>query len=601
MASELLITATLRGAAGASQAVWLGTLLARAAQNPSRELCGTQMALGAAHWALGELDQGVRELSASISTARAVGDDLLVVSAVSVLTRMLAQTGQAPELTRAITESAVEEAAERADDDVFRAAVLMMHASAAVMSGGFDNAISAAEQALALLPDVTNDPPVRAGGQLDLALAAGVLSQSATATTTRQQAAEKSFRSIIAMETEFSAHALSSTAALMLGHLDDADYHARRAMEMANAFPFAGYVAKACQVKGMVHLSRNELDAAEETLRAMLRDPSADPVGNRAICYGLLADVAARQGNTAASAERLEKAISAAGKLGNTMLAGIYCGTRASLSLILEDGKTREWLGRAETSGAGDHPLARTTATLVSAEQKFLEDDYPAADRLAREALSLATEAGFYQQALLALRLLAFNALEADDEDTFEWAAGELEAATESSGDKMAALLFLVFQGEVGMMLSSSEEEWDTVAQLVQETLGIAEEMGSPDVVAICLQRLMTISLKRHKIGEIADPAQRLLAVSQTVDDPSGILMSIEGSIMAAIEREDLAASQEQVQWHHAYADGTPDESRSLIFEGLVSHAFDQVTRPKTRGGGHWPWRRTPTNATPRD
>jgi tetratricopeptide (TPR) repeat protein len=571
VAADLVLPALFRGgAADARLVIGLGSWLARAAADPSRELCGVRLALGSAYCTIGKLDQGVHELSGCISTARALGDDLLVVAGSNALARILAITGQTGELISMIAESGAEEAAERADDDVLRAAVLMMRAPAAVMSGEFDMGITLAEQALALCAAVTRDRPFgRAEQQYELALIAETLSQPATATTTRQQGDENFSRGALAVDTELTAHCVIASAALMVGRVDDADYHASRAIEAAAAFPFAGSVARACQAKGLVHLSRNELSAAEEMCRAALRDPAADYAGVRAVCYALLSDVAQRQGNTAASAERLEKAISAAERMGNTLLAGFYCAMRASLSIELEDGNASEWLERAEASGAGDHPLVRMTAAMASAQQKFYEDEYAAADQFAREALSWAREGGFQPQILQALRLLAFNALSAEDEDTFEWAAEELEAATESSGDMMAALMLLVLRFEVGMKVASSEEEWDEVAELVQEALGIAEEIGANQVIAICLERLLTISVKRRAPGEIASPAQRLLAVSQTIDDPSGVLRSIEGSILAAIDREDLDAIREQVQWHHAYADGTPAECNSLVFEGM--------------------------------
>ena len=285
MASELITPALLRGTAGAQVARGLGALLAQAAPNPSRELCGAQLALGSAYWMLGDHDQSIRELSAGVSTAHAVGDDLLAVACATVLARQLAATGQAASLTTATAESAAEDAAERADDDVLRAAVLLTRALAAVVSGQFDLAITLAEQTLALLPSATDHPLARAGQQFELALVAEALSQSDAATATRRQASENSVRGLLAVDTEFTAHGLISTAAVTIGRIDDADYHAGRLVELADAFPYAGNLARAWQARGMVHLARNELDAAEEMFRATLRDPAVDHAGTRATCF----------------------------------------------------------------------------------------------------------------------------------------------------------------------------------------------------------------------------------------------------------------------------------------------------------------------------
>jgi hypothetical protein len=121
----------------------------------------------------------------------------------------------------------------------------------------------------------------------------------------------------------------------------------------------------------------------------------------------------------------------------------------------------------------------RATATLTAAQRKyFREDDYPASMQLARQAIAESRAAGVQQLVLSALRVLASAAIAAEDEDAFEEAAAELEAETESAGDPMAALLWLVFKAEVGMLLASSEEEWAEVAEIAREALGTAEEIG---------------------------------------------------------------------------------------------------------------------------
>jgi tetratricopeptide (TPR) repeat protein len=593
VATELLSSAILLGESGLGLAHGLGTLIAHIAPDPSRELLGARMALGNAYAMLGRVDESMSELSAGISTARALGDDVLTVAAASSLVVMLAGTGQAALVHAAVTESAAAEAAERAGDDVLRAVVRLMHAHAAVMSSDMDTGIALASEALALLDGPTaGDLLVHAGHDLDRALIAEVLSQSSAATAARGEAAGKLDRGLLALDAKFRAHFLIAAAAVTLARLDQADRHADSALELARAFPYAGFRGRACLAKGMILVARSELMTAETMLRSALLDPTTARSGMEALCYAALGDVAERQGDTATAAERLEKAIAAARLCGNALHEGIYCGMRAMLSLIREDGREKEWLARAQASGAGDHPMVRATATLTAAQRKFLrEEDYPASMQLARQAIAESRAAGLQQLVLLALRALVSAAIAAEDEDAFEQAATELEAETENAGDPLAALLWLVVKAEVGMLLASSEEEWAEVAEIVREALGTAEEIGAYEVAAICHQNLMTISLKLKEYGELTDVAEKLLIVSRIVDDPNGILMSIEGAILAALADEDLTTAREQIQWHHAYADGTAAEFSSMLLEGMLSAAEGRLDLAETA------WRQSLTMA----
>ena len=582
VAAEIIPSALVQGADGAEIALTLGTMLAENAADPSRELCGARLVLGIAYWLIGDRGQSVGELSAAIAMADAIGDDTLVVTGTGTLVKQLLLTGQDAELLETIIADAGE-AAERADDDILRATVLMMRAHAAIVAGDPEEAVASARQALSLLPPLASHPLIRVGEQFELALVAETLRQSATAARMQKEGNQSATRGMLALDTEFAAHNVISSASVMLGRIDDADHHADQAMEVADTLPYGGMLAKAYQLKGMVYLARNELGPAERMYRASLSDRTADQAGTRATAYGALAEIAMSQGNMTAAAERLEKAVSAAEEFGNAALAGFGCGARAALAIDLQDGTADEWLARAAASGTGDHPLVQVTTTLAASQRKLAESDYEAARELAEEALSLAKGAGFRQQAMQALRLLAYSAILADDEDTAERAYTELAAATESSGDKMSALLLLTFQLEIGMEAAWTEEDWDDVEECAREALRLAEELEAYHIVAGCLESLITISAERGRNsrddtspGDMAGPARRLTVVSQKLGIPDGVLRSIEGHMLAAFGQEDLTTFREQLQWHHAYTDGTPDESRSLIFDGLLYSLEDQ-------------------------
>lgn len=569
---EIVLRLLTQGLAQAARARELSEYAIEHTAEPKRELCGLLIAASAACWSLGDGPSAIEHVSQSIRVARFLRDDRLVVHCAHRLARLHLALGDSDRMQPLIVEA--DEAAGRSSDPVLQAVVLQMRAQVAQVDGDFSAVIRLSTEALALASRVAMHYLVRASYQHDRALIAATVNRADIRMSALRQAADDAMAGSAVLEVEVLSHIQIATALLLAGRPDEAQTHATEAADLATDPALVSYVAAACQVQGLIFSAQGAFDAAEDQLRrGLLLSEQFGELAMAASCCLNLAEVAAKRGSLPLQAHWYEQVIAKSRTLRNRTLADYAGQLLTILSQLGEYDMEKSTVDFSATAPAGGSPLTMAIDLLAQAQSAYAQDRTAEADLLGRDALAKADRLGSGPLAIACLRLLAANALEGGNPGDAASVIDELLRRAERDADLLESAFAFYLRGRLVAMAADSPERREAAKGDLQHALSIAARIGAHSLTAECSRALAGIALVRKDFADADEGTQTLIIEGQIIGDLDDIAHGIVGRILSALQKEDLAAAQENVDWLHVYVDGSSRECQANAMQGFVNLA----------------------------